>query len=153
MVNFRDLNLCMGVFLYKVESEEDFADFKFFINAVGRNIIIDIIKEGYFSKVPDELENDGETNKKFYNKIKKIDLKFITQRDVPDDSLFEYVGKKVIIEFETLHHFFFSHYKGEVLSVVFDKWQHEFVLLVPMKGGKMKTVIHKSDIKSIVIVE
>lgn len=138
MVRFKDLNFGLGMFLHTIESEEEFADYKYLIKSLKPDVVKESIKEGYFSKVPDELKNDSLVKKAYYEKLEKLDMIRIKKRDIANDSMFDYQGKVVRIEFNHLEVWGTS-CKAKVISVDFDEQRREFRLILELireKGGR-----------------
>ncbi|MGE7023620.1 hypothetical protein [Solibacillus cecembensis] len=135
MVRFKDLNFGLGLFLHTIESEEEFADYKYLINSLKPDVVIEHIKEGYFSKVPDKLKNDGLVKKAYYEKLEKLNMIHIKKRDIASNSMFDYQGKNVDIELNRLEVWGTSHCIGKVESVEFDEQKREFKLILEFKKG------------------
>lgn len=136
MVRFKDLNFGLGMFLHTIESEEEFTDYKYIIKSLKPDVVIEHIKEGYFSKVPDELKNDGLVKKAYYEKLEKLNMIRIKKRDITNDSMFDYQGKVVSIEFNHLEMWGTSNCKAKVISVEFDEQQRDFLLVLELIKGK-----------------
>ncbi|MET3658643.1 hypothetical protein [Sporosarcina psychrophila] len=167
MVRFKDLNFGLGMFLHTIESEEEFTDYKYIIKSLKPDVVIDDIKEGYFSKIPDELKNDGLVKKAYYEKLEKLNMIRIKKRDIANDSMFDYQGKDVSIDLNHPDWFGSYHLKGKVVSVEFDEQKREFRLLLEFnkqsgrgrgvggRDGKVRGFrrysIYESDIDSIVV--
>ncbi|MFJ8512446.1 hypothetical protein [Lysinibacillus xylanilyticus] len=158
MVRFKDLNFGLGMFLHTIESEEEFADYKYLIKSLKPDVVKESIKEGYFSKVPDELKNDSLVKKAYYEKLEKLDMIRIKKRDIANDSMFDYQDKDVSIELNHLE-VWGTRCKAKVISVEFDEQEREFLLILELKrekGGRgvglyKRYGIYASSIASIVV--
>lgn len=157
MVRFKDLNFGLGLLLYNIESEEEYTDYKFLLKSLKPDVIIESIKDGYFSKVSDELKNDSDVKKAFFTKLEKLDMSRIKKRDVAGDSMFDYQGKIVSIEFKEIEMWGTSRCNAKVVSVDFDEQKNEFKLVIDTGynvGGKLfrRNGFYESNINSIEVI-
>lgn len=162
MANFKDFNFAVGVLLSKAVSEEDLKDLKLLPDSVRKHIVLENIKEGFFSKCSEDLRGDSEKNKEYYYKLKNLNLITVKTRDVLNDEIFVYLGKKVRIKSKSPLFFGKDAFtiEGEVKFIKHDEQMQEFLLGV--KGAKSKgkswlnqliECINESLIESIEIVE
>lgn len=158
MVRFKDLNYGFGQLLHKVETEEEHEEYKFLINALKPNLIMESIKEGYFSKVPTDLIDDSSVKKVYHEKLIKLKMLHLKTRDITNDSFFDYQGKTVRIKSKHLEMWGTSEFNATVVTVRFDEQRCEFQLVLNILSKGSSRIIrrygmYESYIESIVVID
>lgn len=159
MVRFKDLNYGLGQLLHKVETEEDYEEYRYIINALKPNVVNESIKEGYFSKVPTNLREDISVKKGYHEKLVQLKMLHLKTRDISNDRFFDYQSKAVRIKSKYLEMWGESEFNAEVTRVEFDEQRREFALsLNILREGSSRIIfrgygMYESYIESIAVIE
>ncbi|MER1958928.1 MAG: hypothetical protein ABS942_16210 [Solibacillus sp.] len=159
MVRFKDLNYGLGKLLHKVETEEDYEEYRYIINALKPNVVKESIKEGYFSKVPTDLIDDTSVKKVYHEKLVKLKMLHLKTKDITSSRFFDYQSKAVQIKSKELEMFGDLEFNANVVRVDFDEQRREFLLVVELLRNGVPSKLFRrygvfeSNIESIVVIE
>lgn len=98
-------------------------------------------------------------NKEYYCKLEKLNLITVKRRDILNDNIFNYSGKKVLIKTKKMANFWgvdAYRIEGEVKFVKYDEQRQKFQLGIrDIKLNRTKLIhsVYESDIESIKIIE
>jgi hypothetical protein len=129
MINFYDLNYELGILLYRTNSKDELRNFRAIVKSLGSSrILLEKIKEGFMDCCKQDNVDINTMEKEFCIKLQLLNLKFV--RPIPTtsigESLFEYIGKEVMVKWSIKHKDKPEIGKGTILDIKFNPEEGDY---------------------------